>query len=118
MALIRRGTVQDFTQVSSVCACACVPREGEYFTRGPPVDTLTDSREKFCNSKKGYRAIRHTHLAIIPYEHSKQLQMALIINSMEKLIVIQLVTKFPAFGTQRFITVFTRFNHWSLSWAT
>jgi hypothetical protein len=37
---------------------------------------------------------------------------------LEKLIVTQLVKKFPAFyGTWRFITVFTRARHWSLSWA-
>jgi hypothetical protein len=36
----------------------------------------------------------------------------------QKLIVTQLVKKFPAFyGTRRFITVFTRTRHWSLSWA-
>jgi len=34
----------------------------------------------------------------------------------EKLIVIQLVKKFPTFyGNQRFITLFTRVCHWSLS---
>jgi hypothetical protein len=32
--------------------------------------------------------------------------------------VTQLVSKFPAFcGTRRFITMFTRARHWSLSWA-
>jgi hypothetical protein len=37
---------------------------------------------------------------------------------LEKLIVTQPVKKFPAFyGTRRFITVFTRSRHWSLSWA-
>jgi hypothetical protein len=37
---------------------------------------------------------------------------------LEKLVVTQLVKKFPAFyGTRRFITVFTRARHWSLSWA-
>jgi hypothetical protein len=37
---------------------------------------------------------------------------------LEKLPIIQL-KKFPAFyGTRRFITVFTRTLHWSLSWAT
>jgi hypothetical protein len=37
---------------------------------------------------------------------------------LEKPKVIQLVNKFPAFyGTRRFITVFTRACHWSLSWA-
>jgi hypothetical protein len=31
--------------------------------------------------------------------------------------VAQLLTNFPAvYGTQRFITVFTRVSHWSLSW--
>jgi hypothetical protein len=36
---------------------------------------------------------------------------------LEKVIVIQLVTKFPNFnGIRRFITVFTRSRHWSLSW--
>jgi hypothetical protein len=35
---------------------------------------------------------------------------------LEKLTVTQLVKKFPAFyGTRRFITVFTRSSHWSLS---
>jgi hypothetical protein len=35
---------------------------------------------------------------------------------LEKLIVTQLVKKFPAFyGTQKFITVFTTAHHWSLS---
>jgi hypothetical protein len=34
---------------------------------------------------------------------------------LEKLIVTQLVKKFPAFyGTRRFITVFKRAHHWSL----
>jgi len=37
---------------------------------------------------------------------------------LEKLMVTQLVQKFPTFwGTQRFITMFTRTYHWSLSWA-
>jgi hypothetical protein len=37
---------------------------------------------------------------------------------LEKLIITQLVKKFPAFyGTRSFITVFTRALHWSLSWA-
>jgi len=35
---------------------------------------------------------------------------------LEKLIVTQLVMKFPVFyGTQKFITMFTRAHHWSLS---
>jgi hypothetical protein len=35
---------------------------------------------------------------------------------LEKLIVAQPVKKFPAFyGIRRFITVFTRDHHWSLS---
>jgi len=35
---------------------------------------------------------------------------------LEKLIVTQLIKKFVAFcGTRRFITVFTRAHHWSLS---
>jgi hypothetical protein len=38
--------------------------------------------------------------------------------TLEKLIVTQLIKKFPAFhGAWRFITVFTRTHHWSLSWA-
>jgi hypothetical protein len=37
---------------------------------------------------------------------------------LEKLTVAQLIKKFPTFyGIQRFITVFTRARHWSLSWA-
>jgi hypothetical protein len=37
---------------------------------------------------------------------------------LEKLIVTQLVTEFLTFhGTQRFIIIFTRPHHWSLSWA-
>jgi len=37
---------------------------------------------------------------------------------LEKLTGPQLVKKFPAFyGTQRFLTVFTRASHLSLSWA-
>jgi len=37
---------------------------------------------------------------------------------LDKLIVSQLVKKFPAFyGTPRFITVFITTSHWSLSWA-
>jgi hypothetical protein len=37
---------------------------------------------------------------------------------LEKLPVVQLLQNFPAFyGTRRFITVFTRGLHWSLSWA-
>jgi hypothetical protein len=36
--------------------------------------------------------------------------------SLEKLIVAQIVKKFPAFdGTRRFVTVFTTARHWSLS---
>jgi hypothetical protein len=36
---------------------------------------------------------------------------------LEKLIFVQLVKKFPSFyGTRRFITMFTRARHWSLSW--
>jgi hypothetical protein len=35
---------------------------------------------------------------------------------LQKLIVTQLVKKFPAFnGTRRFVTVFTTARHWSLS---
>jgi hypothetical protein len=33
----------------------------------------------------------------------------------EKLIVTQLVKKYPAYGTRRFITVFTKAHHWTLS---
>jgi len=41
-----------------------------------------------------------------------------IIVLCEKLIVTQLVKKFPAFYTTRkFITLFTRARYWSLSWA-
>jgi hypothetical protein len=37
--------------------------------------------------------------------------------SLEKLTVTQLVKKFPAFyGTRRFVTVFRKVRHWSLSW--
>jgi len=37
---------------------------------------------------------------------------------LEKLVVAQLVKKFPAFdGIRMFITVYTRVCHWSLSWA-
>jgi hypothetical protein len=36
---------------------------------------------------------------------------------LEKLPIVQPIKNFPAFyGTRRFITVFTRFLHWSLSW--
>jgi len=36
---------------------------------------------------------------------------------LEKLIVTKLIKKYPAFyGTRRYITVFTRARHWSLSW--
>jgi hypothetical protein len=36
----------------------------------------------------------------------------------EKLLIVRPLKKFPAFyGTQRFITVFTRAIHWYLSWA-
>jgi hypothetical protein len=36
---------------------------------------------------------------------------------LEKLPIMQLLKKFPSFyGTQRFITVFTRALHWPLSW--
>jgi hypothetical protein len=33
----------------------------------------------------------------------------------EKLIVTQLVKKYPAYGTRRSITVFTQARHWTLS---
>jgi hypothetical protein len=37
---------------------------------------------------------------------------------LEKLPIVQLLKNFPAFyGTRRFITVFTRVLHWSLSWS-
>jgi hypothetical protein len=37
----------------------------------------------------------------------------------KKLTIVQLLNKLPAFyGTRRFITVFTRALHWSLSWAS
>jgi hypothetical protein len=37
----------------------------------------------------------------------------------EKLPIVQPLKKFPAFyGTRKFITVFTRALHWSLSWAS
>jgi hypothetical protein len=37
---------------------------------------------------------------------------------LEELPILQLLKNFPAFyGTHRFITVFTRALHWSLSWA-
>jgi len=39
-------------------------------------------------------------------------------QSLEKLIVAQLVQKSPTFyGSWRFITVFTRARHWYPSWA-
>jgi len=38
------------------------------------------------------------------------------LNPLEKVIPAQLVKKFPAFyGTRRFITLFTRTHHWTLS---
>jgi hypothetical protein len=37
---------------------------------------------------------------------------------LEKPAIVQLLKNFPAFyGTPRFITVFTKAHHWSLSWA-
>jgi hypothetical protein len=62
-------------------------------------------------------------VAMVSNTCAKILQMFLITNSnpwrrvpLEKLIVPKLVTKFPAFyGTQRFITMFTRAHHLSLS---
>jgi hypothetical protein len=39
-------------------------------------------------------------------------------RTLEKLRVTQLVKKFPAhYGSRRFITIFTRARHWSLTWA-
>jgi hypothetical protein len=53
----------------------------------------------------------------------KHINIHILISSwkwalLEKPLVAQLFKNFPAFyGTQRFITVFTRALHWSLSWA-
>jgi len=47
----------------------------------------------------------------------KQTQWSRVL--LEKLTVTQLVKKFLAFyGTRRFITVFKRIRHWSLSWGS
>jgi len=38
---------------------------------------------------------------------------------LEKLIIAQLVKKFPAFsGTRRITVVFRLTNHWAVTWAT
>jgi hypothetical protein len=51
---------------------------------------------------------------IVLYSVKAQGQLYLL----EKLIVTELVKKFPAFyDTCGFITVFTTVRHWSLSWA-
>jgi hypothetical protein len=48
--------------------------------------------------------------------HEDFLSSVVVTNFMEKLTVAQLLKNFPTFyGTQRFITVFTRALHWFLS---
>jgi hypothetical protein len=50
-----------------------------------------------------------------PTQRTKQIACSRVL--LEKLVVIQLVKKFPTFnGTWRFITVFAKARHWSLSW--
>jgi hypothetical protein len=50
--------------------------------------------------------------------HEKDLPTPWSIVLLQKLRVTQLVKKYPTFyGTQSFITVFTRACHWSLFWA-
>jgi hypothetical protein len=59
--------------------------------------------------------LAHYHVGVLIIPQSNYLCGAFLL---EKLIVTQLVKKFPTFyATQRFITVFTRAYHWSLSWA-
>jgi hypothetical protein len=54
----------------------------------------------------------HTHIIFLWLTHSWSWAL------LEKLPLVQLLKKFSAFyGTRRFITVFTRALHWSLSWA-
>jgi len=58
------------------------------------------------------------------FERGRWHNFGLHVNSLpftafpQKQVLTQLVKKFPSFyGTRRFITVFARSNHWSLSWA-
>jgi hypothetical protein len=62
--------------------------------------------------------LTHTWLLTLRGEHRLQVFENRMLDRvlLEKIIVSQLVKKFPAFfGTQRFITMFTRACHWSLS---
>jgi hypothetical protein len=65
----------------------------------------------------------HTFFSIMLvglYSHSltHSLTHSLSWGLLENLPIVQLLKNFPAFcGTRRFITVFTRALHWSLSWA-
>jgi hypothetical protein len=62
---------------------------------------------EFCFSSN--RAICSTHLVLLDL---------IILIILEKPPVAQLLNNFPTFyGTRRFITVFARALHWSLSWA-
>jgi hypothetical protein len=75
--------------------------------------------KKNCLPSTGSRpALWHTQFHIQwvlgVLSHTRSWSWALL----EKLPIVQLLKNFPAFyGTRRFITVFTRALHWSLSWA-
>jgi hypothetical protein len=54
----------------------------------------------------------------LPFKHWYHITHSWIWALLEKPPIVQLLKNFPAFyGTRRFITVFTRALHWSLSWA-
>jgi hypothetical protein len=60
-------------------------------------------------SRRGCRSQRKLYLYLLTYLRSWAL--------LEKPPVVQRLNNFPAvYGTRRFITVFTRALHWSLSW--
>jgi hypothetical protein len=74
-------------------------------------DTYLSRKLRSCD---GFSLLLYTvqsiHLTILTYSWSWAL--------LQKSPIVQLLKNFPAFyGTRRFITVFTRAFHWSLSWA-
>jgi hypothetical protein len=68
------------------------------------------------NSRSYYRPGIVRRLTFITLTHSLTYSWSWAL--LEKLPIVHLLKNFPAFyGTRRFIAVFTRVLHWSLSWA-
>jgi len=79
----------------------------------PPHNCRTVSRVTILS----YAVMNHSHLAVHKLNKWQWTHIKSRILHM-KLIVTQLIKKFPTFyGTHKFITLFTRACLWSLSWA-